>query len=91
MKANDVFDIEQAARLSRRNRAAVKAAVHCGCYYCLRTFESSAVKEWADLDEQTALCPLCAIDSVLPNVTDVAVLNAANERWFCEALDDKSQ
>ena len=78
------MDIEQACNMSRRNRAAVTAAKECGCYFCLRSFPATDVVEWADLDEMTALCPNCGIDSVLPGVTDADALAAANERWFCE-------
>jgi len=78
------MDIEQACRASRRNRAKVQAAKECGCYFCLRSFPSTDVVDWADLDEMTALCPHCGIDSVLPSVTDKEALIAANERWFCE-------
>ena len=78
------MDIEQACNLSRRNRESVAAVNECGCYFCLRVFQATDVVEWADIDEMTALCPICGVDSVLPGVTDVDVLASAHERWFCE-------
>lgn len=35
------------------------------CFYCLQTSHVSEVKEWID-KEDTALCPQCGIDSILP-------------------------
>lgn len=78
------MDIEQACNMSMRNREGVVAAKECGCYFCLRPFPATDVVAWTDQDEMTALCPICGIDSVLPGVTDVDVLAAAHERWFCE-------
>lgn len=78
------MDILDACKASRRNRPKVSAGTACGCYFCLRVFDGAAVTEWADLDEQTALCPNCGIDSVWPGATDAGVLAAAHEHWFCE-------
>lgn len=36
---------------------------------------------WAD-DGETALCPQCGVDSVLPGVGDILFLALAYERWF---------
>lgn len=73
--------IEDACKFSAGNRASVAQAVNVGCYFCLRTFAAGEVKEWVDQDN-TALCPHCGIDSVLPEVTDTAFLSAAHEHWF---------
>ena len=41
----------------------------CGCFYCLEIFPPSKIEEWTDQDlndkEETAMCPKCAIDSVI--------------------------
>ncbi len=37
----------------------------CQCFYCLETFHAEQVTRWID-DGQTALCPKCGIDAVLP-------------------------
>ena len=53
------------------HRRAVLAADLCGCFYCLFTFPPSSIVEWVDFDDdgvgQTALCPRCGIDSVVPS------------------------
>lgn len=39
----------------------------CACFYCGAFFKSTEIKEWTD-DGETAICPRCGIDSVLPDV-----------------------
>lgn len=81
--------VEQACSMSRHNKQAVRDENECGCYFCIRSFPSSAVVEFADRNADTALCPNCGIDSVLPGVTDKAILSTAHERWFCETANDR--
>lgn len=40
----------------------------CGCFRCLATFAPEVVDEWVEERDgrQTALCPCCGVDSVLP-------------------------
>lgn len=73
--------VEQLCKASFRNRGSVKTGGQCGCYYCLATFSGCAIVEWTD-DGQTALCPRCNIDSVLPGVTDAQLLEAAHAWGF---------
>ena len=56
------------------NRDAVKCSTECACVYCLRKITPSLITEWTeDYDEttgkymKTAVCPLCGIDSIIPN------------------------
>jgi hypothetical protein len=59
----------------------------CGCFYCKRMFHPDKIVEWID-DEQTALCPKCGIDSVLPlKVADFDLLNEMYSYWFGWAID----
>lgn len=80
----DTFRPERMARLAIYNRAEVLAAKKCGCYFCQKTFDSSAVVRWTDQDDATALCPLCGIDAVLPGVTDLACLTETHRYWFTD-------
>lgn len=75
-------DIKLATKLAYRNRAAAEKAEHCGCYFCLRVFPSKTIDEWADGGE-TALCPNCRIDSVVPDAPNAEWLVEAHEYWFC--------
>lgn len=76
-------DLASAHRDASLHRALVGRSKALGCFYCLRTFPPSAVEEWID-DGETALCPHCGIDAVLPDSVDLseAFLKAMNSRWF---------
>lgn len=75
------MDIEQAPKLSMCNHGEIAEMVQCGCYFCCEVFDGKEVTEWTD-ENQTAVCPRCGVDSVLPGVTDTGVLLATHERWF---------
>lgn len=68
------------------HRAAVEASSLCGCFRCLRTYPPSEIKAWVHRDDDdTALCPYCSVDSVLPNSEveiTTALLTEMRERWF---------
>jgi hypothetical protein len=65
------------------NLGAIEISHRCGCFYCLRTFAPSEITQWIDKG-QTALCPKCRIDSVLPSVTDPSILAAMELYWFSD-------
>lgn len=50
---------------SWKARSKLEASEACGCYFCLKIYNPNEIDEWID-DEQTAICPYCGIDSVLP-------------------------
>jgi hypothetical protein len=72
-------------RLSANHREAVIASAKCGCFYCERTFEPSAILDWVD-NGTCALCPHCGIDSVIPETPACKltpeVLHDMNAYWF---------
>jgi hypothetical protein len=70
------------------NLGAIEKAHRCGCFFCLRTFAPSEITQWTDKG-QTALCPKCGIDSVLPSVTDPSILAVMNLYWFSELTSTK--
>lgn len=51
------------------NRALVQFH-KCACYSCLRRFLGRTIKEWTD-DNQTAICPHCGVDAVIPDTSVV--------------------
>lgn len=81
--------VEGASKLSYRNHDQIREGAPCGCYFCLHVFDGGAVTEWTDAG-QTALCPRCDIDAVLPGVTDASALQAAHESWFCRPADEEA-
>lgn len=65
---------------SSHHRKAVEAALAVGCFYCRRIFTPGTIKEWID-DDQTAICPFCGVDSVLPSPTE-DTLKKMGDYWF---------
>lgn len=77
-------DLTRAHRHSMRNWTYIKASTRCGCFHCLSMFDAREVVQWTDNGE-TALCPICGIDSVLSAPTDPIderFLAVMHERWF---------
>jgi hypothetical protein len=62
------------------HRAEIEKSAICGCFYCLKTFAPNLIQDW--IDDNDALCPLCEIDSVLPDIDDLELLEAMNDRFF---------
>ena len=70
---------------SMLNRGAVLDSEECGCFFCLHMFKPGDVENWGE-DGQTARCPYCGVDSVLPQSTDYdlddKLLLRMKEYWF---------
>lgn len=78
-------DIKNAPKYAMRNRVAIEESEACGCYYCLRVFSKHDIVEWTDKGE-TAICPHCAVDSVLAQSHGIALdeptLKEIHDYWF---------
>lgn len=91
--AGDLFrealrlDFRTASELSLKNRSMIKEGVPCGCYFCLQIIDGSVIEEWTDNGE-TALCPRCTIDAIIPNETDIDNLKSACEEGFYKTEDE---
>lgn len=55
-----------------RHRAEIEASSRCACFFCFRSFAPTAIKAWIEGD-QTALCPFCGLDAVLPTVAELRI------------------
>lgn len=65
-------------------KASLRKAEWCGCFYCLAQFRPDNIMEWADNGE-TAICPLCHVDSVLPMTgLNAMFLTEMKKYWFDE-------
>jgi len=73
------FDISQVTKLSYRNEDVL--IDDCVCYYCLKTFKKAKIQKWVDQGE-TALCPFCSIDAVIPDIFEEDFVKQAQERFF---------
>ncbi len=62
-------------RLSSNHRELIAKSSLCGCFYCEKMFKPPEIRAWVDRSDpvesdglgQTALCPYCGIDSVIPD------------------------
>lgn len=77
-------DIIAAHNHSIRHRREIEASDSCGCFYCLAIFKPNEIERW--LNEGTALCPHCAIDSVIGSASGYPVtsnfLRKMKHHWF---------
>ena len=69
------------------NKNALGDSDLCGCFYCLTIYSPSEINEWIkDEDGDTAICPHCGIDAVLPNSKEYpmeeAFLQRMQKYWF---------
>lgn len=71
---------QQFPMLAMHNRKIVLGKEEVGCYSCLETFDPKEITGWTDKKE-TALCPKCGIDSVVPE-TDKVLLESGRNLWF---------
>ena len=85
----DANDLTLAHKHCFKNRAEVLASEMCGCFYCCANYPPSRISEWTterDDGEQTALCPICGIDSVIGSASGYPLttewLNGMEKRWF---------
>lgn len=80
--------LKEAHKHSSNHAGLVKASESCGCFYCLTVFKPAEIKEWTDRG-QTAICPHCGIDSVLPDKAGVPLtdefLKEMERAWFADA------
>lgn len=74
----------QAREASIYNRSEIADADVCGCYSCKSVFASRSVDAWRDYG-QTALCPRCGVDAVLPGVSDTQELDDLHKKWFADS------
>lgn len=54
----------EAHKHSYKHRIEIEASARCGCFSCFKFFPTASIKSWID-GNQTALCPLCGVDTIL--------------------------
>lgn len=82
---DDVPDpYKSAYKASSRNRERLMTSRWVGCFYCLMIYLPESIREWTD-GNQTAICPICHVDSVLPLTVeqfDSDFLEQMRRYWF---------
>jgi hypothetical protein len=79
----------RAHRHSSDHREELLASKHCGCFYCSSIFPPTAIEDWIGEGQgvgQTALCPVCGIDSVIGSASGYPITKEFLQRmeayWF---------
>ena len=77
--------IKSAFSLSINHRELLDRSRRCACYACLAVFSRRDIRRWTD-DGQTALCPHCGFDAVLPGAAGLSIrresLISIRKFWF---------
>ena len=77
--------LERLRTYSSHNKKLVEASEKCYCFYCMSEMDSKDIKVFVD-GEQTATCPNCLTDAILPDSVeepiDSETLSLMNEYWF---------
>lgn len=90
-RSRRAYSYEKEAQLKRlhtyssHNKSQIAAANTCYCFYCKRRISKDDIKDYTD-DGQTAICPACGVDAIIPDSIeeplDDAVISEMNEYWF---------
>lgn len=79
-------DVRKAHYFSANHKEELLKDKKCGCFYCLKIFNSTEIKEWLDDIGGTAICPYCGIDSVIGESSGFPIteefLKEMNKYWF---------
>lgn len=71
---------------SINNKEQIIASKRCGCFYCLKIFNSNEIKEWIKDEKETAICPYCNIDALIPENPNQPLtkeyLKELKDYWF---------
>ena len=77
--------ILDAPKRSFKNKNEIKSCNNCGCYSCKNIISSKEIERWTD-NWETAICPKCGIDSIIPEAGDFELneefLSEAHNYWF---------
>lgn len=78
------MNLEELSKKSFKNKDEINNSEKVSCYFCLRTYDSKLVEEFCEeLDgKETACCPKCWVDSVLPGEYSKEILKQLHEKWF---------
>jgi hypothetical protein len=80
------MDVRMAPKIAMHNKSKLEKVVECACYHCIKVFKTSEIVEWTDKEKDTAICPYCSVDAVLPvceeTEKDTSFLTAIHKYWF---------
>jgi hypothetical protein len=65
----NIQKLRDAHKASSHNKDLVKRSKICACFFCGTYYSSKEVDSWTS--DETAICPYCFIDSVLPDASGI--------------------
>lgn len=79
------MQLERLHAYSANNRSLITVSDRCYCFYCKQSMYRGEIERYID-DGQTALCPHCQIDAIIPDsiaeTVDENIIAEMNEYWF---------
>ena len=91
IKSKRTYSYEKESQLQKlhtyasHNKKLIDTADKCYCFYCKSSMQKDEIKNYID-DGQTALCPKCEIDAIIPDsiedTVDEQMISEMNEYWF---------
>ena len=63
------------------NRKDLEKVEKCSCYFCVEVFPAKEIVEWME-DGETAICPRCGVDAILPGEISKKDLVKCCKAWF---------
>lgn len=86
------IDYKAEHKKSSHHRKQLEQSPLAGCFYCKKIYLPDEIYEWVDGDD-TALCPKCGIDSVIPLMVgdpdNKKILKEMFEYWFNRGVSYK--
>jgi hypothetical protein len=77
--------LEGLHKKSINNKSNIDSETLCGCFYCETIFLGDKVSNYID-EGQTALCPICNVDSVIASdkkeIVNQSILKAMHSKYF---------
>ena len=90
-KINRSYAYEQESTLKKlhtyasHNKKLIEKSEKCYCFHCKNAFESTRIERYL-VNEETALCPECGMDSIIPDSIDESIdentILEMHDYWF---------
>ncbi|EUJ44504.1 cytoplasmic protein [Paenilisteria rocourtiae] len=81
----NLSNVRHAHKYASSNKIWLAKAQRCGCFYCLEIFSPVEITNWLEM-EDTALCPYCSVDALLPESSLLPLsknfLEKMHQHWF---------
>lgn len=91
MKMNRSYSQEKESQMKRlhayasHNKELIEKSDRCYCFYCNANMGSGEIEKYLD-KEETALCPKCGVDSIIPDSIDEQIdeniISELHDYWF---------